>query len=393
MVRPASDVIRVLHLSRDFPPRRTGGLSTAVGDMVQTLAELGTECAVVSFDRWRPRRRVAKGELLLETRHGARIARVNGPGALDPALEFGREFSPTIIHVHHSMLWSAAAELRRELSVPVVASVHVAQAHQNRLRGIERTASSDAQQVELSQADAVIAPSPAVARILLAADPTLAPRLSVIPLGARDTARARAAAAAPEKRDSGLILYAGRFADINGTEEMLLALPQILGRFPRATAVLAGGLPENRRAEARWLQRWRDRAPDDLAGRVHFPGWLEPDDLSELYARCAVLVSPSWFETFGLVVLEAMLHGAPIAAARSGGVESMVRDRDSGVLLSPRDSAAIAHATCAILDDRELAQELGERAAHRARSSFLWPAIAPQLCELYESLTCSDRIA
>ena len=190
----------VLHLTRDFPPRSAGGISTAVGGLVRTSLRAGMDCAVLSFDGWRPRARAqpnaptptptrepARGDSS-EDGLNARVLRVSTPAQLDAARAFARDVGPSVLHVHHDMLWPLAAELRAALGVRAAVTVHVLQAEQSRLRGLgEATLSERAQAQALAEADAVLAPSRAVADALRTmAVPALDQRLLVTPLGIAD---------------------------------------------------------------------------------------------------------------------------------------------------------------------------------------------------------------
>jgi glycosyltransferase involved in cell wall biosynthesis len=379
--------MNVLHITRDFPPRSTGGLSTAVGEMVEALAGCGVSSSVLSFDAWRPRSRRAGAigrEATVEQSLGAMVIRVDAPSMIGSARTLVRERRPDVLHVHVDMAWELAAELRRELVVPAVASVHVAQLRQNRLRGIiELTASLRGQTALLREADRVIAPSEAAADAAREHVPAVSERLVVVPLAIAERAWARDATAHPERRDPSLIAHVGRFSDINGTAELWQALRVVLERHPEARAVVAGGVPENRRAEARWIARWQE-VGGPVAGRVELVGWQTAAELADLYSRAGVVVSASWFETFGLVLLEAMMAGTPIVATRSGGAEALLQNGASARLCPPRDAAALADAVDELMRDRQLALRLGHSAAARARERFWAPAIALALRTVYE---------
>jgi glycogen(starch) synthase len=410
--------VRVLHLTRDFPPRSAGGISTAVGGMVHASLRAGLDCAVISFDGWRPQARAQATAPAVPAReaagaHEVAVLRVSAPAQLDAARAFAVEHGPGIVHVHHDMLWPFAAELRALLGARAVLTVHVLQAEQNRLRGLRgETLSSAAQARALAEADRVIAPSHAVAD-RLRARAAWGERLVVVPLGVAADAQATRAVpgaaplgadaqatravpgAAPLGADARstrgvpgaapLVLYAGRFADINGTAELFEAIPRIATRVPGARFVIAGGLPENRKAEARWLRRWRERAPAEVQPRVAFPGWLAADTLHALYAEAALLLVPSWFETFGMVVLEAMLHGVPIAATRAGALPERVEHERTGLLSAPRDVDGLVENALRLLDDRALAARLGAAAAIEARR-YHWDAVLPALRDVYAPL-------
>lgn len=389
-------MMRILHLTRDFPPRSAGGISTAVAGLVRASLRAGLGCAVLSFDGWRPRAH-APGERTREPVPArehvgpgeVEVLRVSAPAHLDAARAFARDLAPDLLHVHHDMLWPLAAELRVSLSVPAALTVHVLQAEQNRLRGIEeQTMSLRAQQQALAEADAVLAPSGRVAELLRREGVVPPARLAVAPLGIDDSDQARAAAAAPGR--DGPVLYAGRFADINGTAELFAAIPRIAARVPGARFVIAGGLPENRKAEARWRKRWESGAPEEVRPRVRFTGWLPPDALAALYGDAALLLAPSWFETFGLVVLEAMLHGVPVAATRAGALAERIEHEGTGLLSAPRDVDDLVENAARLLKDRVLARRLAGAAAIEARR-HLWDSVLSMWLEAYERAR-ADRL-
>src|SRR5690606_37370005 len=114
--------VRVVHLTRDFPPRINGGLSTAVGGMVRASVEAGLDCAVISFDAWRPNK--PRAEPLSEERQaGAAVLRVSAPDQLDQARRWAGDAE--VIHVHDALLWPLAREIPGRLRV---FTVHFAQA-------------------------------------------------------------------------------------------------------------------------------------------------------------------------------------------------------------------------------------------------------------------------
>jgi glycosyltransferase involved in cell wall biosynthesis len=381
--------MRVLHITRDFPPQHRGGISTAVGGLAGAQARAGLDVAVLSFDAWRPRAgRAVRTPPAAETRAGIAVLRVESPAQLDAARAFARAQPPGLLHVHHGMLWEFAAELRAALGVPAVKSVHVVHRRMNELRGTrERTRSLIGQDRALAAADRVIAPSRAAAATLLAAYPDLAARLRVAGHGIDDTPAAQAAAARHATAPAtGPLLAAGRFDDLKGTPELFDVLRALLAVAPAATCIVAGGLPANRRAEARWLQRWRGQTPAALRQRVRFTGWLEPAALVACYRDAAALIAPSRYETFGLVVLEAMLHGLPVAATAAGGVVELIEHGASGLLSPPGDWAGLTAHALALATDPVLAARLSRGAATRVRAAHLWEHVLPRHLAVYGEL-------
>jgi glycosyltransferase involved in cell wall biosynthesis len=120
-----------------------------------------------------------------------------------------------------------------------------------------------------------------------------------------------------------------------------------------------------------------------IQDRVTFLGHRE--DVPELLGSCDLLVLPSLFEGFGVSVLEAMAAGRPVVASAIGGVNEVVVDGETGLLVPPGDPHALAAAIRTVLADSALARRFGE--AGRARSrQFSVKEMLDRTTGLYEEL-------
>jgi glycosyltransferase involved in cell wall biosynthesis len=115
-----------------------------------------------------------------------------------------------------------------------------------------------------------------------------------------------------------------------------------------------------------------------LPGRLEIRGWLE---------RADVFVHTSRWEGFGLVLLEAMLAGLPVAATRVSAVPEVVADGETGLLVEPGDAEALAAALDTLLANPERARELGEAGRNRARERFSVARMAERTLALYEDVS------
>jgi glycosyltransferase involved in cell wall biosynthesis len=108
-----------------------------------------------------------------------------------------------------------------------------------------------------------------------------------------------------------------------------------------------------------------------FAPRVRFHGLIEDRaSLARLYGEADLFVWPAVNEAYGIVLLEAQASGCPVVAGGYGGVASVVRDGQTGVLTSPGDAAAFAAAVAALIDDparRRSLGEAGQRFVHEER--------------------------
>jgi phosphatidylinositol alpha-1,6-mannosyltransferase len=95
-------------------------------------------------------------------------------------------------------------------------------------------------------------------------------------------------------------------------------------------------------------------------------------------------------EGFGIVYLEAAAHGVPVVAGNVAGALDAVADGESGLLVDPTDSRAVAGALSSLLLDGELATRLGRAGAERAKR-FAWPSIAARLEAVLLDLVAHQR--
>ena len=106
----------------------------------------------------------------------------------------------------------------------------------------------------------------------------------------------------------------------------------------------------------------------NLESRVRFLGYVP--DLIVAMGAADIVTMPSHEEPYGLVALEGMALGKPVVATGAGGVPSFIRDGDTGLLVPPRDPAALANALSRLLDDPDAARAMGGRARARVEAEF-----------------------
>lgn len=106
------------------------------------------------------------------------------------------------------------------------------------------------------------------------------------------------------------------------------------------------------------------------------------------YRRHDVLVFPSTYEGFGLVVLEAMSQGLPVIATPAGCAPELVRDGETGMMVPPRDGVALARAVSRMMESPAERARLGENSARRV-SAMSWTRTAERTIEVYADALAS----
>jgi glycosyltransferase involved in cell wall biosynthesis len=171
-----------------------------------------------------------------------------------------------------------------------------------------------------------------------------------------------------------LLLAVCRLAPQKGLETAVRALPSI----PGATLLVLGEGPERPALETL-------ASSLSVRDRLQLPGRV--GDVAALYRRASVVVHPARWEGFGLAMLEAMLAGKPVVAARAGSAPELVADDRTGLLVPVDDADALAGAIVSLLADRERAVAMGRAGLERARSEFSVANMAERTMQVYvESL-------
>lgn len=210
-----------------------------------------------------------------------------------------------------------------------------------------------------NEAAAVIAVSQAAARSLGRGGRILAP-LSIIPCGIPPGPPSWSAL--PEEGGAPTILYVGRLDPAKGLADLIEAVWRLIESGRDLRLQIQGDGP----AEGP-LRDACARKP--LAGRARVITATDLDRAPRVEPRGGgpvIFVLPSRHEGFGVVLLEAMRLGLPIVATNVGGIPEVVEDGRQGILIPPRDPAALARAIERCLDDDELRARLAAAGPARA---------------------------
>lgn len=214
-------------------------------------------------------------------------------------------------------------------------------------------------------------------------------RIRVVPLG-RDThqfdprlysqRRARRLYDLPQGQP--IVGVLGRLDPQKGQEEFLRSLPSVLKLRPDAFFVIAGD--ETRGEEgyrSRLVELARQLGVNDSVRFLPFT-----DNVPEFLAAIDLFVLPSYSETFGLVLIEAMAMKKPVVATSAGGVPEIVENGLDGILVPPHDEKALGKAIALLLQNSELSSTLSRHAREHAQKNFDTAHCVDQLVLSLDSL-------
>jgi glycosyltransferase involved in cell wall biosynthesis len=184
--------------------------------------------------------------------------------------------------------------------------------------------------------------------------------------------------------DAPLVTVVSRLTRQKGLENFLEAVAALKPRYPAARFLIVGDIGAD---PAEWPYRGELVALAERLGvtdRVIFTGMRS--DVGAVLGCADVAVMPSLNEALSNVLLESMAAGAPVVATRVGGTPEALVDGETGLLVEPGDSGAIATAVSRLLDDRELARRLGAAARALVTTKFSVEQMVRSTERLYTDL-------
>jgi D-inositol-3-phosphate glycosyltransferase len=238
-------------------------------------------------------------------------------------------------------------------------------------------------------ADQVIAASESEQQTLIEEYGASPARISVIPCGV-DTEMFRPLDSREARVSLGLdpdvpvLLFIGRIEPLKGIDVLIRASAQLDGRFQ---LLVVGGDEK----DAMRIHELHTLAEEmGILGKVVFADAVPHEELPRYYNAASICVVPSYYESFGLVALEAMACGVPVIASRVGGLKETVRDGQTGYLVPWRCPEPFAERLDLLLTNEPLRRSLGEEAREVAQR-YRWPVIAAQVEDIYHELVSAYR--
>lgn len=398
---------RVAYLSIHTSPLATpgagdaGGMNVYLHELAQTMAGRGVQVEVFTRDRQAGEVEVTPGYRVVPIAPGP-----GGSGGHDALAEGVGDFAEgvarwavrhravyDVLHSHYWLSGWAGLLLHEVLRVPLAISFHTLGRVKDATRrsdqapaGLLRLA---AETEVIARAGCVVASTPTEATQLIehyAANPE---RLCVSPPGVDHAAFSPGSRPAARRQlglpvEERLVLFVGRLQPLKGPDVAVAAFAGLARDVPDCRLLVVGG-PSGPQGEGEAARLRSAARGAGIEGRVHFLPPVPHRELASYYRAADVLVAPSRSESFGLVAVEAQACGLPVVAAAVGGLEHVVADGESGLLVPGWDPGDYAAALRRVLTDPALAARLSAGARVQAEG-FSWPATADRLLELYSGI-------
>jgi len=386
--------VRVLLLSREYPPHVYGGAGVVVDHLSRALARRAAVEVRCFGDQAvaGPPLRVRGYAPWERLAGGPEVAYAPALEALSVGLAMARDpVAADVVHTHTWYVGLGGMLTQAIHDLPLVVTLHSLEP----LRpwkadqlGTGYAVSTWAERLAVERAERVIAVSAQMRADILSHFQVAPERVVVIHNGVDADAfrrtEAREVLARHQVREP-YVLFVGRISEQKGIFQLLeaaRALPD------EVSLVLCASSPDTPELAAR-LQA-------AVAGRPRVQwinAMLPVSEVVQLYSHAAVFACPSIYEPFGLINLEAMACGTPVVASRVGGIPEVVVDGETGWLVPPGDPAALAEALRVSLADPTRARRMGEAGRRRVEAHFSWDRIAEHTLAVYRDAIAAKAAA
>jgi D-inositol-3-phosphate glycosyltransferase len=301
-----------------------------------------------------------------------------------------------LIHSHYWLSGIAAGELKTIWNTPVVHMFHTLGVMKQR---VARTAGEmegdyreEGERQVLQLADRIVAATLAELAQLQWLYQAVARKIDVIPPGVDlshfypippDEAKAFIGVPPCDQ----MLLFVGRVEPLKGIDALIQALAIMRQNGVQVCLAVIGGDPDLSPAalsdEMMRLQAMREQY--GLQDTVAFLGRKSQDTLPYYYSAAEAVVVPSYYESFGMVALEAMACGTPVVASQVGGLAFLVQDGITGYTVPVDEPQALARRLTDLIQNPVLRERMGRQAAIFAQE-YGWEKITDRMIKLYEEV-------
>jgi glycogen synthase len=386
--------MRILLLSREYPPHVYGGAGVVVDQLSRALARRATvEVRCFGDQALAGGRLSAHGYTPWERLHGGpEVAYAPALEALSVGLAMARDpVAADLVHTHTWYVGFGGMLAQAIHDLPLVVTLHSMEP----LRpwkadqlGTGYAVSTWAERLAVERAERVIAVSAQMREDILVHFRVEPDRVVVIHNGVDAEAfrrtEQREALARHGVREP-YVLFVGRISEQKGIFPLLEAARTLPDDV---SLVLCASSPDTPELAARLEAAVAGRS------RVRWINAMLPvAEVVQLYSHASVFVCPSIYEPFGLINLEAMACGTPVVASRVGGIPEVVVDGETGWLVPPGDPTALAEALRVARADPARARRMGEAGRRRVEAHFSWDRIAERTLAVYRDAIAAKAAA
>lgn len=289
-----------------------------------------------------------------------------------------------LMHTHYWLSGLLGISIKKDYHLPWVHTSHSLGVAKARATGIADPVRHSNERRILRSCDTIVATSESEKSLIKGFVNQPSP-IQVIPIGTDENFQP-----CSEKRNiaTPYFAFAGRLEKTKGIYTLINAFRNLVENqeIPDYTKLIIAGGDAKDVDTSKKLPRDGSlkNAIHGLENRIEFIGAQSQEQLVTLFNNSVATVVPSYYESFGMVAVEAQACGRPVIASKVGGLNDVVKHMVTGLHTEKANAKSVANAMKTLLSNPSFADELGRKAAAFADYEFRWPALAERMDTLYE---------
>lgn len=302
-----------------------------------------------------------------------------------------------LIHANFFMSGLVASNIKRQTGTPYIITFHalglVRLAHQKEMDKfpVERF---DIERMIVKDADAIIAECPQDRDDLIHYYNADKIKITIVPCGFNPNEFYRidkkiARTKLGLNHNEIILLQLGRMVPRKGVETVIRSIKDLNNTIKNVRLLIVGGESdepdESITPEIGRLKKIAEE--ENVTAYITFTGRRRRNVLKYFYAAADVFITTPWYEPFGITPLEAMACGTPVIGSNVGGIKYSVKDGETGFLIPPKNSFALAQKIEMLVTNDALYVAMKRNTVKRVHKYFTWTCVADSVHDLYEQLT------
>lgn len=176
-----------------------------------------------------------------------------------------------------------------------------------------------------------------------------------------------------------ILVCVGRLSEEKGVVYLIQAIPEVLKTYPKATLLIIGEGPLKKHLEMLTKEL-------SISNNVKFLGSLSKQEIAKYYASSDILISPSLYEGFGLVLAEALASQCFVISSELSAISEIIIDNHTGFVVPRANSKAISQKIQYILNNKDSLQQIKITGRDHVTSLFDWKIIGQKYKDIILAL-------
>ena len=182
-------------------------------------------------------------------------------------------------------------------------------------------------------------------------------------------------------KEDNLLLYLGRIVPVKGLHILLESLCYV--ETPVRLMIVG---PIGNFDYYRDISKQIEKENQKGKHHITYLGTIPDAEVKKLYQKATIFILPSFWEPFGVVLLEALACGTPVVSTLVGGIPEIVQNHENGILVPPNNPPKLAEAIQYLMDNKDVRTRLAKEGRKVVVKNFSLDVITSRLCNIYQGI-------